>query len=456
MAIGGDWGSTAGEGRIWTEVRGSARLALPVVTVQLGLMLMGTVDTTMLGHLSARALAACAIGHIVSMSLLVFGAGTLGALDPLVAQAHGAGDRAAIGRHWRRGLLLAVLLALPLSAAMLDVSPLLRALGEPAGVVTDATTYLRVLIFGNLPYLLFYVQRQSLQAMGIVWPALAAVAVGNLVNALGNYALIFGLWGCPALGVSGSAYATSAARWVMLLVLMAAAPRLPAARVRARLGEAWGDIVQLLRIGVPIGFHMTLELSFFMAIALLMGRLGAATLAGHEIAIMLSALSFMVPLGIGGAAATRIGNAIGAADMPAARRTAAVCLGLGAGLMALFAVAFGTFPRQLAALFSNDPQVIAVAASLLPIAAVFQVFDGTQVVSAGILRGAADTAVPAATALLGYWLLALPIGCILAFSSHLGPRGLWWGITLALGVIAVMLVLRIAVRFNAPIARVGA
>ncbi len=452
------------------ELRAATRLALPVIAVQLGTMLMSTVDTAMLGHFSAEALAAGAIAHVISFTLLVFGSGTLFALDPLVSQAFGAGDRRAVSGHLQRGLILATALAVPVSLLMIDTGPLLRALGEPPGVAAGATLYIRWLILGNLPFLLFYALRQTLQAMSIVWPSLVAIAAANLVNGLTNYALIFGHWGCPRLGAPGSACATAAARWMMFLLMLLAARRPLRGTVDALAGwrawaahwrgsGAWRGLAQgltkMLRIGLPIGLHLAFELSMFVAVALLMGRFGTAAIAGHQVAIMLCALSFMVPVGIAGAASTRTGNAIGRGDLPAARLTAAVCLAMGAGVMSLFSAAFALGPRQLAALFTPDLDVIEAAARLLPIAAVFQVFDGTQVVSAGILRGTADTALPAAGALVGYGLLGLPIGCLLAFRGGLGPPGLWWGVTLGLGVVAALNLARIVHRFRGPMTRVG-
>jgi MATE family multidrug resistance protein len=480
-------------GAVRREVRASVQLALPVVAVQVGLMLMGTVDTAMLGHFSARALAAGAIGHIISFTLLMFGAGLLAALDPLITQAFGAGRHDAVGAHMRRGLVLATVIAVPISLAMVNLAPLLRRMGEPSGVVVDATLYARYLIAGTLPYLLFLVLRQTLQAMSVVAPALRAIVAANLVNALTNYALIFGHWGLPSLGAAGSACATAAARWIMFFWLLAearrplgrlfdrpapltpagpeaappppASPRAePPARQRfrdaaagraAREPAALRHYTLLLRIGLPIAAHNTLELSLFMVAGLLIGRFGTAPLAGHQIALLLASLSFMLPLGISGAATTRVGNAIGRGDMPGARRTAAVCLGLGAGVMTLFAAAFALAPHALAAIFTDDPEVIAAAASLLPIAALFQVLDGTQVVSAGILRGGADTAFPAVSALAGYWLLGLPLGYWMAFHLGFRSRGLWWGITVGLAVVATLLVARIAFRFRGHISRVA-
>ncbi|HLX10727.1 MAG TPA: MATE family efflux transporter [Thermoanaerobaculia bacterium] len=446
-------------GAALAELGASFRLALPVVGVQLGMLMMGLVDTAMLGHLSARALASASIAHIISFTLLIFGAGTLSALDPLISQAFGAGDRAAVGAHLRRGLALAVALTLPLSLLMIDLGPLLRALDEPSGVAADATLYARLLIFGNLPFLLFYVLRQTLQAMSVVRPSLQAAVAANLVNGLANYALIFGHWGCPRLGVAGSACATAAARWMMFLWLLVAARRTLRENARVPRGTAvfaggWRRLVQLLRIGLPVGLQLAIELLLFVAIALLMGRFGTEAIAGHQVALLLCSLSFQLPAGIGGAAMTRVGNAIGRGDQAAARRTAAAGLALGTGVMSLFAAAFALAPRPLAELFTADPLVIAAAARLLPIAAAFQVFDGAQAVAAGILRGAADTALLAAGALLGYGLLGLPIGCLLAFNGGMGPRGLWWGATIGLGVVAVLLVSRIVYRFRRGIVRV--
>jgi MATE family multidrug resistance protein len=452
-----DGAPAAGAPSLRAELAASARLALPVVGVQLGLMLMGTVDSAMLGHLSAGALAAGAIGHIVSFTLLISGIGLLSALDPLVSQAWGAGDLRAIGGHLQRGILLAAAAAVPISIAMWDLRPFLVLLGQTPQVVADATLYTHILVWGNLPFLLFVVLRQALLAMGIVAPSATAIVFGNLVNVAANYCLIFGHWGAPALGLAGSSCATSAARWSMFLWLLVGGRRalLPVWRGFTREAVELARHLRLLRIGLPIGVHQCLELALFLFVALLMGRLGVAALAGHQIAINLASLSFMVPLGIAGAAATRVGHAIGRGDMPGARRTAAVCLALGAGVMLLFAAAFALAPHFLARLYSADPAVVGTAAALLPIAAVFQVFDGTQVVSAGVLRGAADTTLPAAIALLGYLLLGLPIGWYLGFGAGYGPRGLWWGLTAGLAIVAALLVARILQRFRGELARVA-
>jgi MATE family multidrug resistance protein len=441
--------------RLRQELSAAARLAAPVALVQLGSMLMGVVDAMMLGRVSAQALAAGALGNISTFPLLIFGSGTLAALDPLVAQAYGAGDRKTIGAHLQGGVVLALALTIPLGLLIGNVRPALRLLGQPEAIIGDAAAFARGLIWGLPAFLLFFAFRQTLQAMSIVRPTAIAIVLGNLINLAGNWILIFGHLGFPALGVPGSAYATSLSRWAMLAWLVWATHK--------TLGITWRDVtreavdlahhLRLLRIGVPIGLHQSVEIFFFATLALLVGQMGVVALASHQIAINLASLSFMIPVGIGGAAATRVGNAIGRQDMPGARRAAVICLALGAAVAVGCALLFALFPEQLARLYTRDPEVIAMAALLLPIGAVFQVFDSVQTVGGGILRGAADTTFPAALAFLGFWLLGLPAGWYLAFEAGHGVSGLWWGMTVGLAAVSLLLVGRIALRFRGTISR---
>ena len=444
----------------WTllkrETVAVVRLATPVVLVQIGMMMMGTVDAMMLGRHSERALAAGALGNSVSFGLITFPMGVLMALDPLVAQAYGAESHVRIGRHFKQGLILAVALAIPLSAVMSQTEGALRLTGQRPEIAAEGAAYIRVIAAGNLPFLLFVAVRQTLQAMSLVRPAAIAIVVANGVNVMANYTLIFGHFGFPALGVVGSAWATAISRWVMLLTLVATA--FPA--VKRYLAGSWRQVLALraflqpLRLGVPIGVQVSLEMWLFAAVALMMGKLGTRELAAHQIALTLAALSFMVPLGISGAAATRVGNAIGRRDAGGARRAAAVCLALGAAVMSISALAFALAPYPLSRLFTAEAGVLAVATILLPVAAAFQVFDGLQVVAIGALRGAADTRFPAILALLGYWGLGLPLGAFLAFRVEMGPQGLWWGLTVGLGSVALLVVARLWVRLSSPLAAV--
>ena len=431
------------------ELGAVLRLATPVVMVQVGMMLMGTVDTMMLGRYSATALAAGGLGHAAYFGLFVFFMGLLFGLDPLVAQAVGAKDEARVARHVQVGLGVAFLATIPLSVAMWDVRWALRLLNQDPSIIEPTAQYLWGLIPGNLGFLVFIALRQSLQAMSMVRQAVWAIVISNVVNVVANWMLIFGHLGFPELGVLGSAYASSLSRWVMAGCILAAGwpvlrPYLMNLRHAVVRPSAYAD---LLRIGVPVGFMTSVESWLFVAVALMMGSLGATEIAAHQISLTLAALAFMVPLGISGAASTRVGNAIGAGNPDGARRSATVCLFLGAGVMTVSATIFGLFPEVLARLFTPENHVVEVAMVLLPIAALFQVFDGIQVVSAGVLRGAADTRIPAVLAVCGYWGLGIPLGWWLGMRLDWGPRGLWWGLTLGLASVAVLLLLRIRRRF---------
>jgi multidrug resistance protein, MATE family len=437
------------------ETRSLVELAFPVICTQLGIMLMGTVDVMMLGRLSEEGLAAGALGNAVGFGLLVFPMGLLLGLDPLIAQAYGAGERDRIAGHLWRGAILAIAMAIPVSIVMIDADWLLGLMGQQETLRSQAAAYMRALIPGNVAFLLFGVVRQVLQGMNIVRPAFFAIVLANLGNVVANWALIFGHLGLPALGVAGAAYATSAARWMMLVFLVGVSIRVLRPYRRPPRDGALRPAAfrRLFALGVPVGFQISLEMWVFGTVAVLMGSIGATELAGHQIALNLAALSFMVPLGLAGASAARVGNAIGRGDQDGARRAANISLAMGASVMAFFGLLFATFPRELARLFTPERGVIEMAAMLLPIAAAFQIADGTQVVGAGILRGTADTRFPAIIAFLGYWVIGLPVGLLLAFPLGMGPRGLWWGLTLGLASVAAMFVTRIRVRFRGHIGR---
>ena len=432
------------------ELRAMAQLAAPVVLVQVGLMAMGVADTIMVGRVSAVALAAAALGNLYFMNVTFFGMGTLMALDPLVSQALGARDHASVARSVQRALVLALGLSAITSLVLAAAEPVFVALRQPREVIPDATRYVWITILSVIPYFGFIVLRQSLQALHRVAPIVITIVAANLCNVFFNWVLIYGNLGSPALGVPGAAWATCLSRWVMALGLLAIAWRdlriylSPVRRDALRL-EAVGRV---FRLGAPIGLQMTLEVSAFGMIGLLMGMLGAAELAAHQIAINLAATTFMVPLGVGAAAAVRVGRAIGAHDAAAARWAAKVALVLGVGFMALAALAFVALPRPLAKLFTPDLGVVGIAALLIPIAGVFQIFDGIQAVAAGVLRGIGDTRAPLMVNLFGFWFLGVPISVYLGFYTGARAAGLWWGFVAGLGAVAVFLLLRIRVRMR--------
>ncbi len=333
---------------------------------------------------------------------------------------------------------------------------MLTTLRQPPEIVGDASTYLRISLAGVAPYLVFVVLRQSLQAMHRVAPIVWTVIVANLTNAAFNWIFVFGHLGSPAMGAAGSAIATAISRWLMLLLLLAWAWRdlrplmLP---VRAGVGS-WPALSQMLRIGLPIGAQQGLEAAAFGAIGLLMGVLGTIEMAAHQVAITLAAFTFMVPLGVGSATAVRVGRAIGASDMPRARAAIRAAYLCGVGFMAITAIAFIWVPHVLAAAFTPDVRVIALASTLIPIAGAFQLFDGGQAVGAGVLRGAGDTKAPLVTMLASYWLVGVPVSAYLGFRTSLRAKGLWWGFVVSLAGVAIFLFLRIRVVFAQSVGRV--
>ncbi len=432
-----------------------ARLAVPVVTVQVGLMFMGVVDTLMVGRVSAEAIAAAAMGNLYFFTTSIFGVGVLLALDPIIAQAVGAGDEPAVARGIQRGLLIAVGLAIGSSVLLLAAAPVLRMLRQPPDVVPVAAAYTRAIIPGMLPFYVFVVLRQTLQAHHRVAPIVTSIVLANIVNAVLNWVFVFGHFGFAAHGVVGSGVATAIARWSMPLTLA-----LFAWREVKRYVVPWrGDVLQrgaigrMLAIGAPIGTQMALEYGVFAVAGLMMGWIGTVPLAGHQVALNLASLTFMVPLGVSAAAAVLVGGAIGRGDSPEARRAAAAALTCGVSFMVASAATMLAVPGFFARLYTSDVAVAAVAATLIPIAGVFQVFDGIQVVSIGILRGTGDTRTPMLVNILGFWLMGLPVSWWLGVRLQRGPAGVWWGLTLGLIVVGAILFLRVRSRLRSDLQR---
>ena len=438
------------------DLQAMLRLAVPIVVVQVGMMLLGVVDTMVVGRLSSEALAAVALGHVMIVAVSSFGIGMLLALDPLVAQAVGAGDATAVRRSVQRGLLIALGLMVPSILLLLPSQTVLGFFRQPAEIVPIAADYIRICIPGMLPFYGFVVLRQSLQAMGRVRPIVLTIVVVNLFNLVADWVLVFGVGPVPRLGPMGSAWATTAARTLLFVVLFVVAHKElgPLLSRLDREALRFRPLWRVIRLGTPIGFQVQLEIIAFAVIALLMGGFGTLQMASHQVAINLASLTFMVPLGVGSAAAIRVGQAIGAGDSNGARRAASASVIIGAGFMSLMAALFIGAPRLLATAYTSVEEVVALAALLIPIAGYFQIFDGLQVVSAGVLRGAGDTRVPLVANILGFWFIGLPTSLLLGFRLGFGPQGLWWGFVAGLGAVAVFLLARIAWKFRGTISRV--
>jgi MATE family multidrug resistance protein len=419
------------------------RLAAPVALAELGWMAMGVVDTIMIGGLGPVAIAATGVGGAVYYSLAIFGVGLLLGLDTLVSQAHGAGDKADTRHSLAQGVYSAVFIALPLTALFLAMGPVFFWLGVNRDVSALAAPFLKILGLGTLPLLLYAAFRRYLQGIGHVRPVMFALISANLINWLFNWLLIYGNWGLPKLGVAGSALSTCLARIYMAAVLLFFICWLERGHeqgVRGILRKPDpGRLLRLLALGLPAATQILMEIGAFGAAAILAGRLSPVAMAAHQIAVSCASVSFMVPLGVSSAAAVAVGQAIGRGDPLAARRGGYIALGIGCGFMACSAAAFLLFPITILRIFTNDVGVLATGTGLLAIAAAFQLFDGTQTVLTGALRGAGNTSTAMWANFAGYWLFGLPIGYFLCFRLGYGIVGLWWGLTMALIVIALVL-----------------
>lgn len=434
-----------------------ARLATPIVLINVGLQAMGVVDAMMVGRLGGAAIAAVALGNFFVFNVSVFGIGLLLALDPVVSQAVGAGAHDDVARGIQRGFVMALLTAAVVTLALMPADPVLRALGQPADVVRETGVYVQHRAIGTLPFFLFSAMRQALQALGKTRPVVIAVVLANIVNVFANWVLITGHLGAPALGVGGSGYATAIAMWSMaaMLLLFSSSVLQPYVRPWRAEATAWAPLRRTLRIGVPIGTQFFFESFAFGLTALFMGWMSTASLAGHEIALNMAALTFMVPLGISGAAAAVVGRAIGRGDMVAARRDAVAAIVCGVGFMCLTAVIFLVSPEWLATRYTTDASTVAIAAALIPLAGMFQIFDGLQAVTSGVLRGTGDTRIPAILHMVAFWGIGVPLGAYLGFGTALRERGLWIGLVAGLAAAALLQSWRVTVRLRGTIARIS-
>ncbi len=418
-------------------------LAVPVVLAEIGWVGMGIVDTIIVGRLGPAAIGAVGFGSILFLAIANFGMGLLLGLDTLVSQSFGADDLADCHRWLLQGIYLALLVALPLAAIAVLVIVSLPAWGLEPDVLRLARPYLHIVSWSLLPLLFYAAFRRYLQAMGIVKPVTFALVSANVINAVANWLLVFGHLGFPELGTNGSAVATLVSRIYMAAVLVGAVlfydVRHHVSLFSIRWAPDGAGIRRLFGLGLPAASQVTLEIGVFAAATGLAGRLDAISLAAHQIVLSLASLTFMVPLGVASAGAVRVGHAIGRRDGPGAVRAGWTGILLGVSFMASAGLTFALAPQPLLRLFTADRAVLAIGRSLLLVAAGFQLFDGVQGVSTGVLRGLGDTRTPMFSNLAGHWLLGLPTGYLLCFVLGWGVIGLWVG--LSVGLISVALVL---------------
>ncbi len=428
------------------ELRAMVALAVPVVLSELGWMAQGVVDTIMVGRLGPAAIGAVALGNAVCYTPSLFGVGLMLGLDTLVAQAYGREDHDECHRWLAQGVYLALIAAVPLMVLIWLASFGFTRFGIDAAVAVPAGNYTGLLLWGTLPLLIYGAARRYLQGVGQVRVITVTYLVANLVNWFGNWVLIYGKLGFPALGVNGSALSTVAARITMAVALLGFAWRYERRRghplFRHWAGPQAARLKRLLKLGAPAAGQILLEVGAWNLATFSAGYLTPVALATHQIVLNYASVTYMVPLGISAAAAVSVGHALGAGDAAKARRAGWLALGLGTSFMLLAAVTFLVWPRPLIELYTSDARVLAVGPALLGIVAAFEVFDGIQTVSTGALRGLGETRAPMLANLVGYWVLGLPLGFFLCFGMRWGIYGLWIGLTVALIAIALAVLVR--------------
>jgi multidrug resistance protein, MATE family len=430
-----------------SELRPTLRLALPLVLAEIGWMSMVIVDTMMVGRLpySAEAIAAVSISSSLFIVFAFFGEGLLIGLDTLVSQSFGAGHRQDCHTSLLNGIYLSFAVAPLLTLPVWLIPPYFERFGVTHSVAVLATPYMHTLAAGMLPLLLYFAVRRTLQGMNMVRPIAFALVTANFINFLGNYIFIFGKFGFPALGVTGSGIATAFSRAYLALVLVVYLlwydARHKTELLKTPAQPDLQRIRQLIALGLPAALQITAEVSVFALVASLIARLGAVSLASHQIALNTVAFTYMIPLGLSSAAAVRVGQAIGRRDPIGARNAGNTTILLGASFMACMSMALFLFPRYVARLYTPDETVIRSASTLLLAGAAFQLFDGIQCVATGALRGTGDTRTPMLCHFTAYWLLGLPLGTWLCFRLHWGALGLWVGLSFSLILIGILLLL---------------
>jgi MATE family multidrug resistance protein len=436
------------------ELRAMASLAWPVILAEIGWVLMGIVDTIIVGPLGPAAIGAVGTGSTMFFAVMVLGIGTLFALDTFVAHSYGAGRLDDCHRWLYTGLQLATVMSVLLVAAGLVGVRLLSWSGIQPDVLALLQPYLTALLWSAPPLLYYTVLRRYLQAMNVVRPILWAVVVANLINAGANVVLVYGHLGAPAMGVIGSAYATLIARvalvgmfwWVVAARERAQPTGLSRVPFQWRFEPMW----RLARLGAPAALQIALEVGVFAAAAALAGRISAAALAANQIVLNIAGFFFMVPFGLSSAAAVRVGQSMGRGDVVGVRRAGWSALGLAFAFALIVATLFVATPAAFIRIFTSEPSVLQTGALLLLACAVFQPFDSFQAVSTGALRGLGDTRTPMLANLAGHWCLGLPLGYVLCFMRGWGVFGLWVGLCTGLIAIGSVLVIAWHVRSRRP------
>lgn len=422
-------------------------LAMPLVLTQAGQMSVQLIDNAMVGHVGTTELAAASFANSLHTVIMLFGLGVFLGVTPLASHARGAGNDSQVAEIIKNGFALAGVLLCGISLISLLLIALMPHLGQPEPVVALAIPYYATLVASTIPFLIFVLLKQIGEGLGNTVIAMAATLAANILNVLLNYILIFGKLGAPPLGLLGAGYATLISRIAMPLFLYWGYRALkplhryfvlaPGVRVSLR------GMQRLFVLGLPIAVQLVLEVSAFSFSAVMMGWMGAVSLASHQVAMGLATFTFMIANGVGMATTIRVSYQLGTRHFRDMQRVAYSALHLVLVYMGACALGFLLLRRQLPLLFTSDAPVLEQAAALLVIAGAFQVFDGLQIVCLGILRGFADVKAPMFISGFSYIGIGLPVSYICAFVLHMGPQGIWYGFVAGLLAAGGLLTCRI-------------
>jgi MATE family multidrug resistance protein len=436
--------------------RAILRLGVPLVIGGLSLAGMSLVNTLMAGHYSSAALAAVAVGSSYYVVFMMLGTGMLMSLSPLVAHAYGAGDLGRVGDYARHGAWIALGLTALLLGGLGAARVVLVAIGTAADVVPGAVGYVRAIAWGIPALLGFQALRFVSDGLGRTRPMMVISVAGLVVNVLGNWLLVYGHLGAPALGPAGCGAATALAQWLMFAALLQHVRHHRAYRpyrIFTGLGRpALARIAEILRLGLPMSGSMVAESALFSVAGLMLGTLGATVVAAHQIALNYASFTFMMPWALHSATTIHVGHTLGRGERAAARIAGFAGIGLCTLLMLASALLLTVARVAVAGLYSGDPAVVGLAAELLLMVAVFQVSDGLQVGAMGALRGFKDARAPLAITIGAYWLVGFPVAWVFGLVRGGGPVAVWSGLTAGLAVAALALNLRYAALSRRPLA----
>ncbi|MCP4672843.1 MAG: MATE family efflux transporter [Desulfobacula sp.] len=431
------------------QVKKTIQLSIPIVTGQLGQLMMSVVDNIMVGKVGAQALAAASIANAIFTLIMVVGFGLTMAVTPLTSIAFGAGKDEECGVVLRQGIIVNLFSGFLLCGVVLVLSQTIQYLNQPEEIVVSAVVYMNVLGFSIIPMMIFQSYRQFAEGVNYLKPAMHIMLFANFINIFANWIFIYGHLGVPPLGLTGAGIATISSRTFMAATLMIVIMRSPKMkRFDPTLNYRkinFPMIRRLLTIGIPAGFQYFFEVGAFAASAIMVGWMGTTPLAAHQIALNLASISFMVAMGISSAGTIMVSNAVGRKDVAGTRVAGFCATFLCIVFMASAGLIFILFRFFLPSLYISDSAIIEISANLLIIVAFFQISDGTQAVGLGILRGITDMKIPTLITFAAYWLMGLPCGYLLAFKFNMGIYGIWYGLLISLTASASLMM----IRFNA-------